>query len=404
MRNELTAALAQRVGHGGHHGLRSVVLAMLVIAIVTGVVWLRRRRRSGSGNTRNVGEPPIPPVSAGPKHDPARRAGSAIPPATHRIAPPVSASPVRAQGLTKRYGDKLAVDGLSFVVHSGRVTGFLGPNGAGKSTTMRMIMGLDAPSGGSVTINGLAYHDLSWPLREVGALLEARAMHPGRSAYAHLWMLAQTNHVPRRRVEEVLGLVGLSDVAGQRVGRFSLGMGQRLGIAAALLGDPGVLLFDEPVNGLDIDGIRWVRGLLRGLAGDGRAVLVSSHLMNEMAMTADHVIVIGKGRLIADVPLDQFTAADGYPSVTVRSPDLDRLRPALEAAGATAIPDADGSITVRGMTADEIGDLACRRSIPLHALTIRTASLEEAFIESTEGDLEYRGGRPPTSLTTETRS
>src|ERR1700690_2769267 len=197
---------------------------------------------------------------------------------------------IEVKDVTKRYGDTVAVDHLSFTVRPGVVTGFLGPNGAGKSTTMRMIMGLDAPSGGSVTVNGRAYHDLAWPLREVGALLEARAIHPGRSAYAHLWMLAQTNHIPRRRVEEVLGLVGLSDVAGQRVGQFSLGMGQRLGIAAALLGDPAVLLFDEPVNGLDTDGIRWVRQLLRGLAADGRTVFVSSHLMSELAQTVDHVV------------------------------------------------------------------------------------------------------------------
>src|SRR5215471_11158910 len=204
---------------------------------------------------------------------------------------------IEVSGLTKRYGPVLAVDALSFAVRPGTVTGFLGPNGSGKSTTMRMILGLDTPDRGTATVSGRRYHDLAWPLREVGALLEAKAIHPGRSAHAHLWMLAQTNDIPRRRVDEVLGLVGLSDVAHQRAGQFSLGMGQRLGIAAALLGDPGVLLFDEPVNGLDTDGIRWVRQLLRELADEGRTVLVSSHLMNEMAITADHVVVIAKGRL-----------------------------------------------------------------------------------------------------------
>ncbi|MGH9122923.1 MAG: ABC transporter ATP-binding protein, partial [Acidimicrobiales bacterium] len=207
---------------------------------------------------------------------------------------------IEARGLVKRYGAKVAVDGLSFDVLPGHVTGFLGPNGAGKSTTMRMIMGLDAPSEGAVTVDGQRYHDLAWPMRDVGALLEARAIHPGRTAYSHLWMLAQTNQVPRQRVDEVLAIVGLTGVAKQRAGSFSLGMTQRLGIAAALLGDPGILLFDEPVNGLDTDGIRWVRQLLRGLANEGRTIFVSSHLMSEMALTADHLIVIGQGRLLAD--------------------------------------------------------------------------------------------------------
>ena len=242
---------------------------------------------------------------------------------------------IEARGLTKRYGDKLAVDALNFDIKPGHVTGFLGPNGAGKSTTMRMIMGLDTPDAGTVTVNGLRYHDLGWPLREVGALLEARAIHPGRSARAHLWMLARTNQIPRARVDEVLDLVGLSSVAGQRVGQFSLGMSQRLGIAVALLGDPGVLMFDEPVNGLDTDGIRWVRTLLRRLASEGRAIFVSSHLMSEMALTADHVVVIGKGRLIAEMPIDEFTARNSNAYIRVRSPDLDQLRSALEGAGAT---------------------------------------------------------------------
>jgi ABC-2 type transport system ATP-binding protein len=296
--------------------------------------------------------------------------------------------------LSKCYGAKVAVDELTFDVLPGRVTGFLGPNGAGKSTTMRVIMGLDAPTAGTATVNGRSYHGLSWPLREVGALLEARAIHPGRSAYAHLWMLAQTNDIPRRRVDEVLGMVGLSDVAHQRAGQFSLGMGQRLGIAAALLGDPGVLLFDEPVNGLDTDGIRWVRQLLRELANEGRTVLVSSHLMNEMAMTADHVIVIARGRLVADLPTSDFTAQYTRSAVRVRSRYLDRLVPVLTAAGASARPDADGSVIVSGLDPGEVGELACRESIALSELSPQTATLEEAFIESTESALEFRGGRP----------
>jgi ABC-2 type transport system ATP-binding protein len=304
------------------------------------------------------------------------------------------ANTITARGLTKRYGDKLALDGLSFDVRPGHVTGFLGPNGAGKSTTMRLIMGLDAPDAGDVTVNGRHFRDLGWPLREVGALLEAKAVHPGRSAYAHLLMLAQTNGLPRRRVDEVLDLVGLTAVAQQLAGSFSLGMGQRLGIAEALLGDPGVLLFDEPVNGLDTDGIRWVRGLLRRLASEGRAVFVSSHLMSEMALTADHVVVIGKGRLIAEMPVGEFTAANSRRYVRVRSPDLGRLRPALEAAGASVQEAGDGSISVGGIDPEKIGALTLRESIVLSELAPQIASLEEAFIESTEGALEYRGDQP----------
>ena len=287
----------------------------------------------------------------------------------------------------------MAVDGLSFDVLPGQVTGFLGPNGAGKSTTMRMIMGLDRPNSGSVTVNGRSFNGLAWPLREVGALLEAKSIHPGRSAYAHLWMLAKTNHIPRRRVDELLGLVGLSSVAGQRVGQFSLGMGQRLGIAAALLGDPGVLMFDEPVNGLDTDGIRWVRQLLRRLAAEGRSVLVSSHLMSEMAQTADQLVVIGRGRLIAEMPATEFTAryARGY--IRVRSPQLDELRRALEESGASVSPGEDRSISVQGMSQDTIGEIAWQHSIMLHELAPKEASLEEAFMESTEADVEFGGNR-----------
>jgi len=301
---------------------------------------------------------------------------------------------ISIRSLSKHYGAKVAVDELSFDVLPGRVTGFLGPNGAGKSTTMRVITGLDAPTAGTATVNGRRYHDLSWPLREVGALLEARAIHPGRSAHAHLWMLAQTNDIPRRRVDEVLGVVGLSDVAHQRAGQFSLGMGQRLGIAAALLGDPGVLLFDEPVNGLDTDGIRWVRQLLRELADEGRTVLVSSHLMNEMAMTADHVVVIARGRLVADLPTSDFTAQYTRSAVRVRSRHLDRLVPVLTAAGASTRPGADGAVTVSGLDPEEVGELACRESIALSELSPQTATLEEAFVESTESALEFRGSRP----------
>src|SRR6185437_3666708 len=255
---------------------------------------------------------------------------------------------IEARGLTKRYGDKLAVDQLSFGVRAGVVTGFLGPNGAGKSTTMRMIMGLDAPSSGGVTVNGRHYHDLPWPLHEVGALLEAKAIHPGRSARAHLQMLAEVNQIGRARVDEVLEIVGLTSVAGQRAGKFSLGMGQRLGIAAALLGDPEVLLFDEPVNGLDPDGIRWVRNLLRGLASEGRTVFVSSHLMSEMALTADEVIIIGKGRLIAQLPTGELLAQSSQRFVRVRSPGLAVLQARLDHEGALTAVEEDGSLSVRG--------------------------------------------------------
>jgi len=255
-----------------------------------------------------------------------------------------------------------------------------------------MIMGLDHPDSGSVTVNGRPYRGLTWPLREVGALLEASAVHPGRTAYAHLWMLAKTNHIPKRRVDEVLDTVGLSSVAGQRAGGFSLGMRQRLGIAVAMLGDPGVLLFDEPVNGLDTDGIRWVRQLLRRLASEGRAVLLSSHLMGEMAQTADQLVVIGRGRLIAEMSVDEFTARYARGSIRVRSPQLGDLRAALEEAGAS-VSDEDGmrSISVRGVSQDTIGEIAFRHSIMLQELAPQSASLEEAFVESTDADVEFGG-------------
>ncbi len=310
---------------------------------------------------------------------------------------------IDARGLTKRYGEKLAVDHLSFEVRPGAVTGFLGPNGSGKSTTMRMIMGLDAPNEGDVTVNGRHYHDLPWPLHEVGALLEARSIHPGRAARAHLQMLAETNHIADSLVEVLLELVGLTSVASQRAGKFSLGMSQRLGIAAALLGDPEVLLFDEPVNGLDPDGIRWVRNLLKGLAREGRTVFVSSHLMSEMALTADEVVIIGKGRLIAQVPVDELINQSSQRFVRVRSPQIDKLRTALEANGASAALEDDGSLTVRGADAVAIGELAAGVPVVLHELSPQSASLEEAFMELTEGSVEFHGA-PTVNATSPTRN
>ena len=297
---------------------------------------------------------------------------------------------IEARGLSKRYGDKVAVAQLSFSVRPGVVTGFLGPNGSGKSTTMRMVMGLDMPTAGTATVNGRPFGDLAWPLREVGALLEAKAIHPGRSARNHLKMLAETNDIPLRRVDEVLDLVGLTDVAARRAGKFSLGMGQRLGIAAALLGDPGVLLFDEPVNGLDPDGIRWVRTLLRSLAAEGRTVFVSSHLMSEMALTADEVVIIGRGRLVAQVPIEELLAQRAH--VRVRSPQADRLRAELERAGAAVEARPDGSLAVLGLDTAAIGDLALAGGLPLHELSPQTASLEEAYMDLVKEDVEFVGG------------
>src|SRR5580692_2188075 len=270
---------------------------------------------------------------------------------------------IEARGLSKRYGDKLAVDDLTFTVRPGRVTGFLGPNGAGKTTTMRMILGLDRPTAGSVTVGGKPFAESYSAMREVGALLDAKAVHGGRSAYKHLLCLAQTNSIPRSRIDEVIGIVGLEDVAGKRSKGFSLGMSQRLGIAAALLGDPDVLMFDEPVNGLDPEGIRWIRLFMRSLAAEGRTVFVSSHLMSEMEHTADHLIVIGRGKLIADCPIAEFVARASGASVRVRTPSTDELVQAVSAKGATAGVDDDGSIEVRGMTIEEIGDLAFSEGI-----------------------------------------
>ena len=298
---------------------------------------------------------------------------------------------IRARTLRKRYGDTLAVDGLTFDVQPGTVTGFLGPNGSGKSTTMRMIIGLDAPSDGSVTVNGKSYSQHRAPLREVGALLEARAIHPGRSARNHLMVLAATTGIPAQRVDEVLGLVGLSDVAGKRTKGFSLGMGQRLGIAAAMLGDPATIVLDEPTNGLDPEGILWVRNLLRSLAADGRTVLVSSHLMAEMAMTADHLIVIGRGKLIADVSVAEFTRqASTVSAVHVRAKDPDQLASLLAAPSVTVAHGDPGCLKIEGLVSDQIGEVAAANNIVLFELIPQRASLEEAFMELTKDAVEYR--------------
>jgi ABC-2 type transport system ATP-binding protein len=304
---------------------------------------------------------------------------------------------IEVTGLSKRYGDKLAVDQLSFRVEPGRVTGFLGPNGAGKSTTMRLVLGLDHADTGSATIGGVRYTDLVRPLRVVGALLEAKAMHPGRSAYQHLRFLAQSQGLPRRRVDEALALVGLTEVAHKRTGGYSLGMSQRAGVAAAMLGDPHVLLLDEPVNGLDPEGIQWVRNLMKQLAAEGRTVLVSSHLMSEMSVTADHLIVIGAGRLIADCSTREFIERSSERSVLVRSPDTAQLAGLIIAAGGQ-LPDGmghDSVLSVTGLAAPRIGELAAQAGLVLHELTPRLASLEEAFLERTSHTVEYQATGGP---------
>ena len=307
---------------------------------------------------------------------------------------------IEVRGLTKRYGAKTAVDNLTFSIESGQVTGFLGPNGAGKTTTMRCILGLDYPTEGRITVDGKSYHDMAYPMREVGALLEAKAVHGGRSAYNHLLCLAQTNSLPKRRVGEVLELVGLSDVAKKRSKGFSLGMSQRLGIAATLLGDPKVLMFDEPVNGLDPEGILWIRNLMKALAAEGRTVFVSSHLMSEMENTADHLIVIGRGKLIAATSMKGFVAQASGASVRVRTPSGDQLVRAVAAKGATTSADDDGAIEVRGMSIEQIGDLAFSEGIRLHELTMVRASLEEAFMELTADSVEYHADAPGQQPTT----
>jgi ABC-2 type transport system ATP-binding protein len=309
---------------------------------------------------------------------------------------------IEAKDLSKQFGDTLAVDHLSFTVQPGLVTGFLGPNGAGKSTTMRIIVGLDHPTGGSATIDGKPYAQLASPLRTVGALLEARSVHPGRSARNHLLFLAQTQGLPTSRVDAMLDLVGLRGVANKRTGGFSLGMGQRLGVAAALLGDPQVLLLDEPVNGLDPEGVLWIRNLMKQLASEGKTVLVSSHLMNEMAVTADHLIVIGRGKLLADAATADVVARGSGQSVRVRTPAPDRLIELIAAEGgqavladtqhgkgASAAGDQATVLTVTGMPAARVGELAASASIVLHELTPQLASLEDAFLELTSDSLEF---------------
>ena len=303
---------------------------------------------------------------------------------------------IEAHGLTKDYGKKRAVDGLDFVVEPGVVTGFLGPNGSGKSTTMRLILGLDSPTAGTVTVNGKRYRDHRAPLHEVGALLEARSVHTGRSAYNHLLALAQTHGIPRRRVKELIDLVGLHDVAKKRAGTFSLGMGQRLGIAAALLGDPQTVMLDEPVNGLDPEGIHWIRNLLRGLAAEGRTVFVSSHLMSEMALTADHLLVVGRGRLIANTSVDDFVRRASGNVVRVRSPQAEELRDRLVTTPDITITVVEpGLLEVAGLSAPQIGETAAHHGIVLHELMPQQVSLEEAFMDLTRDDVEFKAGVEP---------
>jgi ABC-2 type transport system ATP-binding protein len=299
---------------------------------------------------------------------------------------------IEVMDVTKDYGDKRAVDGLTFTVSPGIVTGFLGPNGSGKSTTMRLVLGLDAPTRGDARVNGKHYRDHAAPLHEVGALLEARSVHTGRSAYNHLLALAQTHGIGRKRVAELVDLVGLHDVARKRAGQFSLGMGQRLGIASALLGDPATVLLDEPVNGLDPEGVHWIRTLLRQLAAEGRTVFVSSHLMSEMALTADHLIVIGRGKLIADTSVDDFVRRASGSRVLVRSPQATRLRELVLGQDVSVTSTQPEVLEVAGLGAREIGDIAAQNGITLHELTPLQASLEEAFMELTREDVEFKTG------------
>ncbi len=296
---------------------------------------------------------------------------------------------IEARDLTKRYGDTLAVDGLTFTVQPGVVTGFLGPNGAGKSTTMRLILGLDAATSGSVTVNGKAYAEHRRPLQEVGALLEARSTHPGRTARNHLLALAATAGISRRRVDDVIDMVGLAGVAGHRAKSFSLGMGQRLGIASALLGDPATLILDEPVNGLDPDGIRWIRHLLRGLADEGRTVLLSSHLMSEMQLTADHVIIVGRGRLLRDQSMADFIADAGADVVRVRSPEARKLADLLAGDRVTVREVGDGVLDLVGLSTDDVGLAAAAAQLTLLELSCKGASLEEAYMALTEDSVEF---------------
>jgi ABC-2 type transport system ATP-binding protein len=297
---------------------------------------------------------------------------------------------ITAEGLTKRYGAKTAVDDISFAVRPGQVTGFLGPNGAGKSTTMRMIVGLDRPSGGRVTVNGKPYAAHRAPLHEVGALLDAKAIHTGRTAYNHLLAMAATHGIGARRVNEVIELTGLGSVAGKRVGGFSLGMGQRLGIAAAMLGDPATLILDEPVNGLDPEGVLWVRQFVRQLAAEGRTVFLSSHLMSEMAQTADHLIVLGRGRIVADAPIADVIASGTRARVRVRSPHASQLADLLAAPEVAVVRSEAGVLDISGVEASGIGDLAALHGLAIHELTPQSASLEEAYMALTADSVEYR--------------
>ncbi|GAB2886486.1 ABC transporter ATP-binding protein [Streptomyces mayteni] len=297
---------------------------------------------------------------------------------------------IEARELTKRYGDRTVVDRLSFTVRPGEVTGFLGPNGAGKSTTMRMIIGLDSPTGGSVTVGGRPYARHTAPLHEIGTLLEAGSVHPGRTAISHLTALAHTHGIPRRRVEEVIELAGLTSVAGKRVGAFSLGMGQRLGIAAALLGDPAIVMLDEPVNGLDPEGVLWVRNLLRDLADEGRAVMLSSHLMSETALIADHLVIIGRGRLLADTTVDDFTRQASGGGVRVVTGETVRLRALLAGPEVTISSTSAEELLVNGRDAREIGIIAAQHGVPLYELTPQAVSLEAAFMELTRDAMEYQ--------------
>ncbi|MET9345315.1 ABC transporter ATP-binding protein [Streptomyces termitum] len=309
---------------------------------------------------------------------------------------------IELEGLTKRYGTKTAVDHLSFQVRPGMITGFLGPNGAGKSTTMRMMLDLDNPTSGTVRIDGRHYRELDEPLKYIGALLDAKAMHGGRSAYNNLLCLAQSNRIPERRVGEVLDLVGLTAVARKKSKGFSLGMGQRLGIASALLGDPEILMFDEPVNGLDPEGIHWIRNLMKALASEGRTIFVSSHLMSEMALTADHLIVIGQGKLLADTSMADFIRQNSRSFVRLRSPQRERLLDVLHENGFVAVESGNGTLEIDGTTTEALGELAAAHQLVLHELSAQQASLEEAFMQMTAGAVEYHAhggagdpGAPP---------
>jgi ABC-2 type transport system ATP-binding protein len=336
---------------------------------------------------RPAGPQPVPALGPGPELPAGPVSGPAALGSGHRS--PVT---IEVDQLSKRFGPVTALEGLSFTIRPGLVTGFLGPNGAGKTTTMRIILGLDAPTSGSALVGGRPYRQIVHPLHRVGALLDAGALHPGRSAYAHVLSVAQSNGIGGHRVAEVLRLTGMDAVAHRRVREFSLGMKQRLGIAAALVGDPQVLLFDEPVNGLDPEGVQWVRRLFKSLAAEGRTVLVSSHLMTEMALTADHLIIIGRGKLLADMSTTQFIESSTRKDVLVRSPQAAGLARLLAAHGAAAVPEEGGALAVTGMSAPAIADLASRHGIPVHELTPRLASLEEAYLDITKDSIDYRAG------------